>query len=104
MDAIDEVLERARRLPADAVAAVFRRYGKPLEVALPAAADDDRRAELAFAAGTAAAVRAVEVRTRVDVIGNHWFVLESSGDEPLAMPGPLLAAALAALSSKSKSE
>jgi hypothetical protein len=105
MTAIEEALALARELPADAVAAVFRRYGKPLDARalLPPAddeppVDDAPRAELRLDDGRAATVRALAVRTAVDVIANDWFVLDGAGDEPLAMPGPLFAAALAALS------
>jgi hypothetical protein len=97
-DAIEEALALARRLPAAAIAALFHRYGKPLAAPLPPPAPDDQRVELTLDDGSAAAVRALEVRTPVDVIANHWFVLEPQGKEPLAIPGPLFAAALAALS------
>lgn len=96
-DAIAEVLARARQLPPDAVAALFRRYGRPLAVELPPAAPDDRAVELALPDGAIATVRLLQVRTAVDVIANDWFVLAAPAAEPLAIAGPLFAAALAAL-------
>ena len=84
-----ELLARAQALPAGAVAALFRRYGKPLEM-LPG--EDARRVTLA-AGVTLAWVR---VRTAVDVIANDWFVLEGVG-EAVGMPGPLLASLVGAL-------
>ncbi len=98
MDAIEEALALARRLPVKAVTTLFERYGKPLAVDVPPLEPDDQRAELALEDGSTATVRALQVRLPVDVIGNDWFVLETAGAEPLAMPGPLFAAALAALS------
>ncbi len=98
-DPIAEALERTRRLPPTAIAAVFRRYGRPLAVAVDPAAPDEPRAELQLPDGAAAVVRVLSLRMPVDVIGNHWFVMETPGDpELLAVPGPLFAAALAALS------
>jgi hypothetical protein len=97
-DAIEEALALARRLPGRVVAAVFQRYGKPLAEEPPPVEPDDRRAELTLDDGAIAIVRALEVRTQVDVIGNDWFVLEAAGAETLALPGPLFAASLAALS------
>ncbi len=96
-EAIDEALSLARALPAEAVAAIFRRYAHPLEVALPPLAPDEPRAEL-FLDGKTAIVRAVNLRAQVDVIGNDWFVLEIHNEEPLAIAGPLFFAALSALS------
>jgi hypothetical protein len=91
-DPIAEALSQATRLQAGAVTAVFQRYGKPLAVDLPPRAADDE--SVTVDDGT---LRVIEVRTPVDVIANHWFVLERAGSEPLAMPGPLFAAAMAAL-------
>jgi hypothetical protein len=91
-DPIVETLEQVRALPAAAVAGVFARYGKPLALELPPMRDDDPR--VIVDGGT---VRAVRYRMPVDVIANDWFVLEREGEEPLAIPGPLFAAAVAAL-------
>jgi hypothetical protein len=98
-DPIAEALERTRRLPVAAVAAVFRRYGRPLAIAIDALAPGDPRADLLLPDGHPATVRVVALRMPVDVIANHWFVLEVAGEpDPWAVPGPLFAAALAALS------
>jgi hypothetical protein len=91
-DPIAEALEIVRRLPAAAVGGVFARYGKPLAIELPPLGDQDLRAVV-----EGATVRAVRLRMPVDVIGNDWFVMEREGEEPLAIPGPLFAAAVAAL-------
>lgn len=97
LDAIDEALATAQALPATAVAALFTRYGKPLAEAPPPLAADERHLPLAGDGLAGAIVRVLSVRTAVDVIGNDWFVLEAVGAEPLAVAGPLFAAALAAL-------
>jgi hypothetical protein len=97
VDAIDEALALASALPAQVVAALFSRYGRPLADAPPPLVDGERHVPLAAGAPDGAIVRVVNVRTAVDVIGNDWFVLEAAGAEPLAVAGPLFAAALAAL-------
>ena len=96
-DAIEEALALVRRLPPNAVATVFRRYGKPLDLELPPAEPDDSSAELVLDDGSTATVRVLQVRTPVDVIANDWFVLATPAAEALAVAGPLFAAALAAL-------
>jgi hypothetical protein len=102
-DPVAEALERARTLPPEAVAAVFRRYGRPLAVELAPLAPDEPRADLALEGGAAGSVRVVELRMPVDVIANHWFVLEVPGEEDrLAVAGPLFAAALAALARRTE--
>jgi hypothetical protein len=99
---------RVAALPPDAVVAVFRRYGRPLAVAMPAPAADDQRAVLEWAAGApatggpapgsaAATVRVLQVMGYGDVIPNDYFVLEMTGEEPVAVAGPFFAAALEAL-------
>lgn len=92
-DAVAATLALARALPAELVLALFRRYGRPLDVMLPPVADDDARVRL----GDDATLRRVALRMPVDVIANDWFVLERAGAEPLAVAGPLFAAALQAL-------
>jgi hypothetical protein len=89
-DPIVEVLDRARRLPVEVVAKVFDRYGRPL-------ADD--RAELEPVVQLADGTQLGRLRHRapVDVIANDHFVLVAPGQPALAMPGPLFAAAIAAL-------
>jgi len=94
-------------MPPDAVLAIFRRYGRPLAVAMPPPAGDDQRAVLApptdapAAGGQApvvpATVRVLQVMGYGDVIPNDYFVLERAGEEPLAVAGPFFAAAVEAL-------
>jgi hypothetical protein len=84
------------------VLAIFRRYGRPLEVKMPAAAADDRHASLALPGGGTAVVRVLQVLGYGDVIPNDYVVLEGGGsavgdDTPLAVPGPHFAGALEAL-------
>jgi hypothetical protein len=95
-DAVDDALALAARLPGALVAGIFRRYGKPLAGELEAARDP-RSTELALEGGARATLGLLRVRTPVDVIANDWFVLERAGEEPLALAGPLFAAALGAL-------
>jgi hypothetical protein len=99
-DAVEETLAQAQQLPAQAVATIFRRYGKPLAAAPPPAAPDDANVRLVLDDGATAMLRALEVRTPVDVLPNDWFILEVTGAETLAVPGPLFAAAVAALAQK----
>jgi hypothetical protein len=87
-------------MPPDAVVAIFRRYGRPLAVAMPPPAADDRRAVLEWPAGApvaSATVRVLQVMGYGDVIPNDYFVLEGAGEEPVAVAGPFFAAALEAL-------
>ena len=100
LDAIGEALAQAGTLPAATVAALFARYGRPLQEAPPPLVAGERHLPLAADGLGAAVVRVINVRTAVDVIGNDWFVLEAIGAEPLAVAGPLFAAALAALTRK----
>lgn len=102
LDAIGEALARAQALPASVVAALFARYGKPLAEPPPPLVAGERHLPLAGDAGGGAVVRVLNVRTAVDVIGNDWFVLQAAGAEPLAVAGPLFAAALAALTRKAR--
>jgi hypothetical protein len=85
-------LEQAGALPAELVLAVLRRYGRPLEMPPPPPAADDKLVTL-----DGATLRRVRLRLPVDVIANDWFVLERAGETPLAVPGPLFAAALTAV-------
>lgn len=99
-DGLEHTFARIAALPPDMVLAIFRRYGRPLEVKMPAAAADDRRAALALPAGGTAIVRVLQVMGYGDVIPNDYFVLEGgSGDDdtPVAVPGPHFAGALEAL-------
>jgi hypothetical protein len=100
-EALPATFARVAAMPPDAVLAIFRRYGRPLAVAMPSAAADDQRAVLALsggqAAGASATVRVLQVMGYGDVIPNDYFVLELTGEEPLAVAGPFFAAALEAL-------
>ena len=82
-------------MPPDAVLAIFRRYGRPLAVEMPPPAADDQRAVLEQPTG--ATVRVLQVMGYGDVIPNDYFVLETTGEEPVAVAGPFFAAALEAL-------
>jgi hypothetical protein len=94
-------------MPPDAVLAIFRRYGRPLAVEMPPPAADDQRAVLESPAGApgnggagpvaSATVRVLQVMGYGDVIPNDYFVLEMTGEEPVAVAGPFFAAALEAL-------
>ena len=101
-DALDTVFARIAALPPEVVLAIFRRYGRPLEVKMPAPAADDRRAALALPGGGTAVVRVLQVLGYGDVIPNDYIVLEGgsegAGDNaPLAVPGPHFAGAIEAL-------
>jgi hypothetical protein len=84
-------------VPPAAVLGIFARYGKPLAVTMPAEAADDQRAEVALPGGGVARVRVLQMMGYGDVIPNDYFVLERSGEEPVAVAGPFFAAALEAL-------
>ena len=94
-------------MPPEAVLAIFRRYGRPLAVAMPAPAGDDQRVVLEPPADAPAdggplsvvpaTVRVLQVMGYGDVIPNDYFVLERAGEEPVAVAGPFFAAALEAL-------
>jgi hypothetical protein len=98
-DGLAHTFARIAALPPDMVLAIFRRYGRPLEVKMPAAADDDQRAALPLPGGGTAIVRVLQVMGYGDVIPNDYFVLEGGGDgdTPVAVPGPHFAGALEAL-------
>jgi hypothetical protein len=96
-DSLPRTFARIAAMPPEAVRAIFRRYGRPLAVEMPAAAADDRRAVLELPTGAAATVRVLQVMGYGDVIPNDYFVLESAGEDPLAVAGPFFAAALEAL-------
>ncbi|MEO6954820.1 MAG: hypothetical protein ABI321_23675 [Polyangia bacterium] len=87
-DAVTEALEKCSLLSRTAIEALFARYGRPLE--LPEVVLDP----VILVDG--AEVGRLSHRAPVDVIANDHFVLRA-GAEPLAMPGPLFAAAVAAL-------
>lgn len=84
----------------EALLAIFRRYGRPLDVAMPTPAPDDQRHVLE---APGAVVRVLQVSGYGDVIPNDYFVLEphdsqnSEGGVAVAISGPFFAAALEAL-------
>jgi len=90
VDPIAELLERCAALSLASVIAVFTRYGRPLDDPEPAL---DPCVEL----GDAVRLGRLRHRAPVDVIANDHFVLLRPSHEALAVPGPLLAAAVAAL-------
>ena len=97
-DTLPRTFARIEAMPPDAVLAIFRRYGKPLAVAMPPPAADDHRALLDSPAPVASAtVRVLQVMGYGDVIPNDYFVLERAGEEPVAVAGPFFSAALEAL-------
>jgi hypothetical protein len=91
LDPIAEALAECAALSVDQVLALFERYARPLtdpEVALdPVVTLSDGETRIGR----------LQHRTPVDVIANDHFVMLAPGREPLAMPGPLFAAAVAAL-------
>ena len=96
-DTLPPIFVRIAAMPPDAVLAIFKRYGRPLDVQMPAPAADDQRAALTPPGGGPATVRVLQVLGFGDVIPNDYFVLEL-GDEPaLAVSGPFFASALEAL-------
>ena len=101
MDAIEEALALVIKLPPNAIEAVFQRYGKPFDGKLPKLVSPrratDRSVQLTLGDGRVVIVHAVRIRVPVDVLENDWFVLDAPGAEPLAIAGPMFAAALAAL-------
>lgn len=92
LDPIVEALDRCAALPPEAVEALFARYGRPL--AEPPVLDPVR-----ILGDGEGRLGLLSYRAPVDVIANDHFVLERRG-EALAMPGPLFAAAVAALTRK----
>ena len=96
-DPVQEALARAATLPAEAIERLFARYGRPLAAPPPPPPPAEPLVQLRADDGRAAQLRRVRLRMPVDVIANDFFVLEAEGAEPLAIAGPLFAAALAAL-------
>lgn len=96
-ESLPRTFARVAAMPPDAVLAIFRRYGRPLAVEMPAAAPDDQRARLERPDGSPGTVRVLQVMGYGDVIPNDYFVLEAVGEDPLAVAGPFFAAALEAL-------
>ena len=80
-----------------AVLAIFKRYGRPLAVDMPAPAADDQRAVLEQPEGGPATVRVLQVRGYGDVIPNDYFVLEPPDGPAVAVSAPFFASALEAL-------
>jgi hypothetical protein len=96
-ESLPRTFARVVALPPEAVLAVFRRYGRPLAVEMPAPAADDQGATLERPGAAPAAVRVLQVMGYGDVIPNDYFVLEVGDETPLAVAGPFFAAALEAL-------
>jgi hypothetical protein len=84
-------------VPPKVVIGIFSRYGKPLAVPMPPIAADDQRAPLSLPDGAEASVRVLQVLGYGDVIPNDYFVLERPREDPVAVGGPMFAAALEAL-------
>lgn len=103
VDNLPRTFARIAAMPPQAVLAIFRRYGRPLAVEMPAPAKDDRQAVLPASpgdepgTGAPAIVRVLQVMGYGDVIPNDYFVLESAGEDPVAVAAPFFAAALEAL-------
>lgn len=89
-DVFTEVLARCASLPVSAVEALFARYGRPLEQ------EAELDPEITLDDGVTRIGR-LRYRAPVDVIANDHFVRVRDGVDALAMPGPLFAAAVAAL-------
>jgi hypothetical protein len=96
-ESLPRTFARIAAMPPDAVLGIFKRYGRPLAVEMPAAAPDDQRASLARPGGGGATVRVLQVMGYGDVIPNDYFVLELADETPVAVAGPFFAAALEAL-------
>lgn len=96
-DGLAVTFARIAAMPAGAVLAIFRRYGRPLAVGMPAPAADDRRALLQRPTGAPGTVRVLQVMGYGDVIPNDYFVLEVAGEDAVAVSAPFFASALEAL-------
>lgn len=96
-DGLAVTFARIAALSPDAVLAIFRRYGRPLAVEMPAPGADDRRAALPRLGAEPATVRVLQVMGYGDVIPNDYFVLEIAGEDAVAVAGPFFASALEAL-------
>ena len=96
-DALPRTFARIAAMSPEAVLAIFKRYGRPLAVAMPSPGADDQQVRLERPGGGPATVRVLRVLGFGDVIPNDYFVLEL-GDAPgLAVSGPFFASALEAL-------
>ncbi len=89
-DVFTELLASCAALPRETVDALFARYGHPLDEA------PVLDPIVTFADGVTQVGR-FRFRAPVDVIANDHFVLLRPDQEASAMPGPLFAAAVAAL-------
>ena len=95
MVSIAEGLALVESLPENLTQAVFARYGRPLDLAIPT---DAPRTQLP----SGAVVVGLSIRTPVDVIPNDYFVLQGVGDA-LIVPGPHFVAALDVLAKAARS-
>lgn len=89
--------DRIALMSPGAVLAIFKRYGRPLAVEMPAPAADDQRAVLEQPEGGPATVRVLQVMGYGDVIPNDYFVLEPAEGPAVAVSAPFFASALEAL-------
>lgn len=85
--ALSEVLALVERLPEELSLAVFRRYGRPLDVPIP---DEAPRTTL----GSGNVIVGLSIRMPVDVIPNDYVILVAGSADPLVVPGPHFVAAL----------
>src|SRR5262249_20320211 len=82
----------AASLAGEAILAVARRYGRPLDAAIEA--DTIVGAvEIPTGDGGAATLSLVRHRSPVDVIANDWILVRAPGSGPVALPARPFAAA-----------
>ena len=96
LDPVAEALASCSTLALSTIEALFVRYGRPLE-------DEHPMLDPTIEVGVLRVGR-LRYRSPVDVIANDHFVLLRGSGPPLAMPGMLFAAAVAALSKKASAE
>jgi hypothetical protein len=85
--------EPALRLPAGAIAAVMRRYGRPLEDGIEYVLVE----EVAIDGG---ALRRIQFRAAVDAASRDWLVWIAPDTEPLAALATMIAAPLVHLAAR----
>lgn len=97
IDPIAHALAACAALPPATTLALFARYGHELE--LEPGTSPELDPEIVLADGITRVGR-LRFRAPVDVIANDHFVLHSNRQGASAMPGPLFAAAIAALTAR----
>ena len=102
--AIEEALARAALLPGPAVAALFARYGRPLDEPPLPRAPASRASRWRRPTASSPPCAPSTCARWSTLIGNDWFVLEAPGEPTLAMPGPLFASAVAALTRRARGD